>query len=424
VKIDWKISWKFFLNIQRSRKAGKLTEVEADEDASKDTPSHLHPLSTIEHSVPQKVTIEPNLNSGGELPTWVDVGVIPLLNLLLALLATSIIFLLINENPIECLGIMLKGAVGSLKGWSYLLYYATNFIFTGLCVAVAFHAGLFNIGGEGQAYFAGLGAAMVGLYFEFLPWPIVIPLSILASILFGAFWGFVPGYLQAKRGSHIVITTIMFNFIASSLMVYLINYWFRPIGKMAVESREITGAYILTFREIAKQFFDYRLPASPLNLTVFLALFVAWAVWYFLWRTKLGYEIRAVGLNSEASVYAGITPDRIIMIAMAVSGGLAGLVAVNEVLGAQHRLLLEYVQGAGFVGIAVALMGRNHPIGIVLAALLFGLLYQGGTELSFAKAHINRDMVVVIQGLIILFMGALEQAFRPWLTALFFRPED
>ena len=364
------------------------------------------------------------MSQRGDLPTWVDVGLIPLLNLLLALAAASVVFLLINENPIECLGIMIKGAVGSLKGWSYLLYYATNFIFTGLCVAVAFHAGLFNIGGEGQAYFAGLGAAIVGLNLEFLPWPIVIPLSIIASVLFGAFWGLVPGYLQAKRGSHIVITTIMFNFIASSLMVYLINYWFRPIGKMAVESREVTGAYILSFREIARQFFDYKYPASPLNLTVFLAFFVAWAVWYFLWRTKLGYEIRAVGLNPDAAVYAGIKPQRIIMIAMAVSGGLAGLVAVNEVLGAQHRLLLEYVQGAGFVGIAVALMGRNHPIGIVLAAMLFGLLYQGGTELSFAKQHINRDMVVVIQGLIILFMGALENAFRPYLTALFFKADD
>ena len=143
-----------------------------------------------------------------------------------------------------------------------------------------------------------------------------------------------------------------------------------------------------------------------------------------LWRTKLGYEIRTVGANSDAAVYAGIRPDRIIMIAMAISGGIAGLVAVNEVLGAQHRLLLEYVQGAGFVGIAVALMGRNHPAGIVLAAMLFGLLYQGGTELSFAKPHINRDMVVVIQGLIVLFMGALEQAFRPWLQSLFFKPED
>ena len=369
-----------------------------------------------------------------EIPAWFDLGLIPFLNLLLALLATSVVFLAIGENPIECLSIMLDGAVGSIKGWSYLLYYATNFIFTGLCVAVAFHAGLFNIGGEGQAYFAGLGAAMVGLSLEFLPWPILIPLSILAAALFGAMWGFVPGYLQAKRGSHIVITTIMFNFIASSLMVYFINYWFRPVGKMAVESRNIgsfdfqaadlAGAYIPSFRELGLAWFQYRLPASPLNLTVFLAIIVAWAVWYFLWRTKLGYEIRAVGANTEAAIYAGIKPDRIIMIAMAVSGGLAGLVAVNEVLSAQHRLLLEYVQGAGFVGIAVALMGRNHPFGIVLAAMLFGLLYQGGTELSFAKAHINRDVVVVIQGLIILFMGALEQAFRPYLAALFFKAED
>ena len=159
---------------------------------------------------------------------------------------------------------------------------------------------------EGQAYFAGLGAAIVGLGLEFLPWPIVIPLAILASMLFGAFWAWIPGYLQAKRGSHIVITTIMFNFIAASLMVYLINNWFRPVGKMAVESREITGAYILSFREIAREFFDVRLPSTPLNLTVFLAVIAAFVVWYLLWRTKLGYEIRAVGANTEAAIYAGI----------------------------------------------------------------------------------------------------------------------
>jgi general nucleoside transport system permease protein len=372
--------------------------------------------------------------AGGELPGWVDLGLIPVLNLFLALLAASFIFLAIGENPIECLAIMIKGGVGSLKGWSYLLYYATNFIFTGLCVAVAFHAGLFNIGGEGQAYFAGLGAALVGLGLDFLPWPILIPLAAIAAVLFGAFWAWVPGYLQARRGSHIVITTIMFNFIASSLMVYLINYWFRPVGKMAVESRalgsfdfqnlDLTGAYIPSVRELFLGYFHYRMPASPLNLTIFVALAAAYAVWRILWRTKLGYEIRAVGLNTDAAIYAGIKPARIIMVAMAISGGLAGMVAINEVMGAQHRLLLEYVQGAGFVGIAVALMGRNHPLGIVLAALLFGLLYQGGTELSFAKQNINRDMVVVIQGLIILFMGALEQAFRPWLTRLFFKPED
>ena len=360
----------------------------------------------------------------GELPAWVDIGVIPLLNLLVALIVSGLVVVIIGENPFEAMWIMLQGAVGSIKGWSYMLYYATNFVFTGLAVAAAFHAGLFNIGGEGQAYIAGVGAAAVGLGLEFLPWPIVIPLAILASMAFGAFWAWVPGILQAKRGSHIVITTIMFNFIASSVVGYLINYWFRPVGKMAVESREITGAYIMSFREVAKEYFNYRLPSSPLNFTVFLAIIAAIAVWYLLWRTKLGYEIRALGANPAASVYAGIKPDRIIILTMAISGALAGLMAVNEILGAQHRLLLGFVQGSGFVGIAVALMGRSHPFGIVLSAMLFGLLYQGGTELSFAKPEINRDMVVVIQGLVILFMGALEYAFRPWLEVLFFKAED
>lgn len=360
----------------------------------------------------------------GELPVWVDVALVPLLNLLVALVIAGLVVLIIGENPLEAMWIMLKGAVGSLKGWGYLLYYATNFIFTGLAVAIAFHAGLFNIGGEGQAYMAGAGAAAVGLGLEVLPWPVLIPLSILASMAVGAFWAWVPGVLQVKRGSHIVITTIMFNYIALSLMAYLINYGFRPVGKMAVESREITGAYIMSFREVAREFFDLRLPSTPLNFSVFLAMAAAFAVWYLLWRTKLGYEIRAVGASADAAVYAGIRPGRIIVITMAISGALAGLMAVNEILGAQHRLVLGFVQGAGFVGIAVALMGRSHPLGIVLSAMLFGLLYQGGTELSFAKPGINRDMIVVIQGLVILFMGALEYAFRPWLTALFFRPED
>ncbi len=364
------------------------------------------------------------MSSKGELPAWVDVGVVPLLNLLVALVVSGLVVIIIGENPFEAMWIMLKGAVGSIKGWGYLLYYATNFVFTGLAVAIAFHAGLFNIGGEGQAYMAGAGAAAVGLGLEFLPWPIVIPLAILAAMAVGAFWAWVPGVLQVKRGSHIVITTIMFNYIALSLMGYLINYGFRPVGKMAVESREITGAYIMSFREVARAFFDVRLASTPLNFTVFLAIVAAVVIWYLLWRTKLGYEIRAVGANTDAAIYAGIKPDRIIVITMAISGALAGLMAVNEILGAQHRLVLGFVQGSGFVGIAVALMGRSHPLGIVLSAMLFGLLYQGGTELSFAKPEINRDMIVVIQGLVILFMGALEYAFRPWLAALFIKAED
>ncbi|MBC8036065.1 MAG: ABC transporter permease [Rhizobiales bacterium] len=330
--------------------------------------------------------------------------------------------MVIGESPWEALGIMLNGAVGSLKGWGYLLYYATNFTFTGLAVAIAFHAGLFNIGGEGQVYIAGLGAGVVGLGLGFLPWQLALPLAVLACMAFGAAWAFIPAYLQAKRGSHIVITTIMFNYIAASAMVYIIINVFRPAGRMAVESREITNAVMPGFRQIGL-WLGVKLPNTPLNVTLFLAVIAAWALWYLLWRTRLGYEIRAVGANVDAAVYAGIKPSRIIIIAMLISGGLAGLMAVNEILGVQHRLVLEFAGGAGFVGIAVALMGRSHPAGVVLSAMLFGLLYQGGTELSFAKPAITRDMIVVIQGLVILFMGALEQAFRPWLVPLFVKQE-
>ena len=354
----------------------------------------------------------------GELPAWVDVGLIPLLNLSVALIVAGLVVVIIGESPLEALTILLKGAIGSLKGWSYLLYYATNFVFTGLAVAVAFHAGLFNIGGEGQVYIAGLGAGMVGLGLEFIPWPVALPLAILACSALGALWALIPGYLQARRGSHIVITTIMFNFIAASLMVFIIVNIFRPMGRMAVESREITNIVMPSFRQIALAL-GTKLPNTPLNVTIFLAIAAAFAVWYLLWRTKLGYEIRCFGANPDAAVYAGIKPGSITMIAMAISGGLAGLMAVNEILGVQHRMVLEFAGGAGFVGIAVALMGRSHPAGVVLAAMLFGLLYQGGAELSFARPAITHDMIVVIQGLVILFMGALEPAFRPALHKLF-----
>ena len=185
-----------------------------------------------------------------ELPRWADVALIPFLNLAVALIIAGFVVVIIGENPFKAMGILLNGAVGSLKGWGYLLYYATNFTFTGLAVAVAFQAGLFNIGGEGQVYIAGLGAAIVGLSLGFLPLFITLPLAVVACMMFGAGWAFIPAYLQAKRGSHIVITTIMFNFIAASTMVYLINNVFRPAGRMAVESREIEHVFMPSFREI------------------------------------------------------------------------------------------------------------------------------------------------------------------------------
>jgi simple sugar transport system permease protein len=169
--------------------------------------------------------------------------------------------------------------------------------------------------------------------------------------------------------------------------------------------------------------FGVTIPPSQLNLSLFLALAAAYGVWLLIYRSRLGYAIRVVGANPNAAVYAGISPARITIVARVVSGALAGGLAVNELMGYQHRLLLEFTSGYGFVGIAVALMGRAHPVGIVLASLLFGILYQGGAELAFEQPAITRDMVVVIGGIIILFAGALDGLFRRAVARVMARPQ-
>jgi simple sugar transport system permease protein len=279
-------------------------------------------------------------------------------------------------------------------------------------VAIAFHAGLFNIGGEGQATIGGLGAALVCLHLDFLPCYFVLPLAILGTMIMGALWAFIPGYLQVKRGSHVVITTIMFNFLAATLVVYLLVNVIGKPGSMSPETRVFSDAAHLPYLHEAFAYFGIKIPKSPLNLSFILALFASAFIWILIWHTRLGYAIRTVGHNPTAALYAGISIGRITMITMAMSGALAGLLAVNEILGVQGRLLLEFSSGYGFIGIAVALMGRAHPIGIILASILFGILYQGGTELSFEMPRVTRDMIVAISGLVILFAGALDGLIR------------
>jgi len=355
-------------------------------------------------------------------PRWVGIVLIPLVNLFLALAIAGLIVLSMGENPLTALRFLAFGAFGYVEGLGYTLYYTTNFLFTGLAVAVAFHAKLFNIGGEGQAYIGGLGVGLVCLAFDdTLPLLLIVPLSIAAAAVFGAAWAFIPAYLQARRGSHIVITTIMFNFIAAALMVYLmVNLLIKP-GQMSPESREFAPSAWLPFLHETMGWIGIEMARSPLNLSFVWALVCCVLVWVFIWHTRWGYEIRAVGGNETAAVYAGIRPTRIIVLAMCISGALAGFVGVNEILGVHHRLLLNFTAGYGFTGIAVALMGRNHPVGILLASLLFGALYQGGAELAFEVPTITRELVVVIQGLVILFSGALEHMFRPQLERLFRR---
>ncbi|MBN9439561.1 ABC transporter permease [Bosea sp. (in: a-proteobacteria)] len=347
-----------------------------------------------------------------ELPRWADTALVPLVSVVAALLVAGLVVLGIGESPLEATALLLKGSLGSLEGLGFTLYYATNFVFTGLAVAVAFHAGLFNIGGEGQATVAGIFAALACLWLAPLPGILLVPLAILAAAVGGAIWAFIPGYLQAVRGSHVVITTIMFNFIAATLIVYLLVEVIGKPGSMQPETADFAKHATLTPMHQLLAPLGLKLPKTPLNSAFLLALAALVAVWLLIYRSRLGYAIRTVGANPRAAAYAGISPARITMVAMALSGALAGGLAVNEVMGVQHRLVLDFTAGYGFVGIAVALMGRGHPVGVGLAALLFGALYQGGAELSFDKPTITRDMVVVIGGVVILFAGALEGLFR------------
>jgi len=349
------------------------------------------------------------------LPRWVDIALIPLINIALALFVSGLIILLIGENPIEAVQLLVFGALGHSEGIGYTLYYTTNFVFTGLAVAMAFHAGLFNIGGEGQAYIGGLGIGLAALAFDAtLPFPILLVICIGASALFGAGWAFVPGYLQAYRGSHVVITTIMFNFIAAALMVYLmVNILIAP-ASMSPESREFAESAHLPFMHEMLGAVGIEVTSTPLNLSAVWAVICCVLVWFYLWHTRWGYELRTVGRNERAAICAGINPKRVVVITMCLSGALAGFVGLNEVMGVHHRLLLNFTAGYGFTGIAVSLMGRNHPVGVVLASLLFGVLYQGGAELAFDMPRITREMVVTIQGLVILFSGALAYMTQPW----------
>ncbi|MEH7829081.1 ABC transporter permease [Gemmobacter denitrificans] len=353
-----------------------------------------------------------------KLPKWADLALVPLISLLLAALVSALVLLAIGQSPMEALTVMVQGALVSSYGWGYTLYYATSFIFTGLAVTIAIHAGLFNIGAEGQAQLGGLGVALVCLGLPWPHWTLALPAAMIGGALFGAGWAAIPAWLQARRGSHIVITTIMFNYIAAALMIYLLVEVLRPQGQMdPASARFPEGTKLPTLHEIPglNLIFTKQVPA---NVTLFVALAACVAVWAILRRTRLGYEIRSFGKSEPAARYAGISAVRVTMIAMLLSGGLAGLMAINNVMGESERLLQNSAEGAGFIGIAVALMGRNHPFGVLLAALLFGFLYQGGAELGLWTS-IPIELRTVVQGLVILFTGALDMMVRMMLGWVF-----
>jgi general nucleoside transport system permease protein len=350
--------------------------------------------------------------------------VFPLVAVAAAFLVGAIFVLLVGDDPVNVYRLLIGSALSWPDGIGYTLFYATPLIFTGLAVAVAFRCGLLNIGAEGQLYVAAFATAWVGIKFGgtvvdvfgtptdyawvALPAALLIPLVLLTAVVAGGVWGAIPGWLKARFGSHEVINTIMLNFVALALVSYFTQYYYKAPGDPIMQSVPVgPGAELPRIGRFLPGFPE----RIPLNLAFLLALLACALVYVFLWRTKWGYEIRATGANPQAAEYGGISVRKQIILAMTVSGALAGMVAVNEVLGYRHRFYDGFSANYGFTGIAVALLGRNHPVGVLLAALLFAVFNRGSIFVDAFSERVSKDINEVLQAVVILFVAA-EALFR------------
>jgi simple sugar transport system permease protein len=342
--------------------------------------------------------------AGGRAPSRAALlrSLSPLVALAISLAIGALFILAIGENPLEVYALMLRESLGTGYGIGQTLFKATPLVFTGLAVALGFRAGLFNIGAEGQLYLGGLAAGLAGLTLTAWPAPLALPLAIAAAAAAGALWGAIPGVLKARFGSHEVINTIMLNFVAFALASYLGRPHFEPA---TVRTAELGGAVRLARLEALLP----SLHGSPANLSLALALAVAVGAGVLLFRTRLGFELRAVGLNASAAACGGVAVGRSQALALAISGAIAGLGGVNYVLGYKHYFELGFSAGAGFLGIAVALIGRNHPLGVVAAALFFGALSYGGLVIN---QRVPKELVEVLQGIVILLAISAQQVLE------------
>jgi general nucleoside transport system permease protein len=297
-------------------------------------------------------------------------------------------------------GGLFKGAFGSLRGVSETLTASTPLILAGLSVAVGFQAGLFNIGAEGQMVIGGVSALMIAFSFPGLPAVVHVPLALIGGIIGGGVWGAIPGWLRAKTGAHEVITTIMMNWIAIRLLDYLLRVPILqapgrtdPVSKSVVPSAYLPG--IMTW--INRNF--------RAHLGIVVALLVAWLFYWLLYKSTVGYEFRGVGYNPDAARYAGMNVAWAYILVMALAGAAAGLAGTSQILGVLHRATPGFTAGIGFDAIALALLGRSHPGGVVLAGLLFGALRAGGQQMQVSSS-VGIDLITVIQALIIVFIAA------------------
>jgi len=323
-----------------------------------------------------------------------------------ALAVGSIFVWAVGDSPLFFFALVVQSAFGSLEGIAYTLFYATPLICTGLSVAVAYRCGLLNIGAEGQMVIGALAAAAAALAVPTTPEGETSRLAVVVALggglAAGAIWGGVPGLLRAKFGAHEVIVTIMMNAIAFALASYATVTWLRAPGDQILESRMIAeGARLPRLGALGAPIPE----RVPLNFTFVIAIVAAVAVALFLWRTRWGFQLRAVGLNAAAAYFARIDVSTQIILAMALSGALAALAGINETLGFRYRYYHNFSPGYGYSGIAVALLGRSNPAGVVVAALLFGALSRASLFVDIFTDHVSREIMLVIQGLVVLFVA-------------------
>lgn len=321
--------------------------------------------------------------------------------MLIALLLGGLVMQFSGANPFEAYGALIDGALIGRRAIAETLIYSAPLILGGLAFALSSRAGLFNIGVEGQLITGGFIAGLVGAWDLGLPGPVYVPLALLCGAIGGAVWGFIPGFLKAKAGAHEVITTIMLNYLAIRIITYL--------SLRRSDVLPVDPSFIATEKVVDAARLPLLLTPTRLHAGIIIAILAALILWYVLFNTRFGYNVRAVGLSEGASSYGGIKWGTTIIIAMCIAGALAGLAGAGESLGLHGRHWAT-PPGYGFTAIAVGLVGRNHPIGVVFAGLLFGVLNAGGP--SMQSADVSKEIVQLIQGFIILAVAALEVANR------------
>lgn len=336
-----------------------------------------------------------------------DVFFRTIFSILGAFAVVAVLVSIVGESPLVVFTSLFQSSFGSEYGLGYSLFYTTPLIFTGLSVALAYRSGLLNIGAEGQLYMGALALITVLLGLKDFSPLIAWTVGILAMLATGGIWAAIPGFLKAFRGSHEVIITIMMNFIAMGICNYCVLYPLKNPNSQVPETSSIATNFIWPTLEQAFGVFG----KTPVNITLIVAVILAIIMHFFLKHSRLGFEFRSIGLSSQASTYAGINVKTKTILVMAISGMLASFVALNEILGSSHRFKEGFSPSYGFTGIAVALLARANPLGIILTAFLFGALHAGSLNLELDSRYISRDLSNVISAIIIVFVS-IEHLFQ------------